>query len=657
MDFVLVCCEDVEMKDFLLRAETELFCYRFSNMNTSELTHILKSTHKFVSSCLGFQSCAKDEALCDLYMTFEMIYASVGSWKTVVKKYMKDCTRETFQIPFQLALSLIASRQILVTKGLAQVPFSKLHVILSYLFRSVLCKGLEKAGTISSTSLYNEKRTSDLLHNLRIFCQRLLGKTQTAALFTGQETAITCDEIKQEAYLFPPCMYYPYRVLLQRHRLRHHSRIQFTLFLKEVGLPMTEALTFWKHEYSLPEVDKSGKEINGEHSWQKDRKRYTYNIRHLYGLEGSKIDYKAHSCKFLQSYSPGPGEVGGCPFSQSDENHLKYLMDIEEIGPAQQNVIQDLSKSKLFTAACKEYHKLKLSNLRRAEKNDEGAKRSHREEGSRVVANITVKDAGREGAIRSRESLSEEMTSLKSEERVGEGRDSISAKAKMKKVGNNCSNENNIAVDQKHERVAHRPDNLKYVPLEVTASGKRIVSDQLQHGSVNVKRWKRHHGNKIVEERRDQFNEPESGYESEQISRTQFNSVENRSSAPIGIEPIERLDGWNEMDQTSTLPSQPATSSGVPYSQQATGQRRNGSIKGFRDDEFFQSDVKVSSPGNGYRPSQQNARSCDFLRTPIEKRKELISRDLDNLPNEDNLRKPIHYYHSYKKLVSELKLL
>lgn len=214
------------MKDFLLRAETELFCYRFSNMNTSELTHILKSTHKFVSSCLGFQSCAKDEALCDLYMTFEMIYASLGSWKTVVKKYMKDCTRETFQIPFQLALSLIASRQILVTKGLAQVPFSKLHVILSYLFRSVLCKGLEKAGTISSTSLYNEKRTSDLLHNLRIFCQRLLGKTQTAALFTGQETAITCDEIKQEAYLFPPCMYYPYRVLLQRHRLRHHSRVR-----------------------------------------------------------------------------------------------------------------------------------------------------------------------------------------------------------------------------------------------------------------------------------------------------------------------------------------------------------------------------------------------------------------------------------------------
>lgn len=77
-------------------------------------------------------------------------------------------------------------------------------------------------------------------------------------------------------------------------------QIQFTLFLKEVGLPMTEALTFWKHEYSLPEVDKSGKEINGERSWQKDRKRYTYNIRHLYGLEGSKIDYKAHSCKFLQ---------------------------------------------------------------------------------------------------------------------------------------------------------------------------------------------------------------------------------------------------------------------------------------------------------------------------------------------------------------------
>ena len=65
-------------------------------------------------------------------------------------------------------------------------------------------------------------------------------------------------------------------------------------------MPVHEAIRFWQREYSRP-ASSSHKHSSGcDHSWSKDSKRYTYNICHLYGLEGSRISYSAHSCYSMQ---------------------------------------------------------------------------------------------------------------------------------------------------------------------------------------------------------------------------------------------------------------------------------------------------------------------------------------------------------------------
>ena len=56
---------------------------------------------------------------------------------------------------------------------------------------------------------------------------------------------------------------------------------------------------FWKKEYSHSPTNNNG----CCHNWAENEKRYTYNIRHLYGLEGSRINYRGHSCKALQVYA------------------------------------------------------------------------------------------------------------------------------------------------------------------------------------------------------------------------------------------------------------------------------------------------------------------------------------------------------------------
>ena len=73
-------------------------------------------------------------------------------------------------------------------------------------------------------------------------------------------------------------------------------QIQLTLFLKDLGLPVHQAVALWQQEYSLP--SKAGSSCN--HSWQSDGRRYTYSIRHLYGLEGARRNYRSYCCDTLQ---------------------------------------------------------------------------------------------------------------------------------------------------------------------------------------------------------------------------------------------------------------------------------------------------------------------------------------------------------------------
>ena len=58
------------------------------------------------------------------------------------------------------------------------------------------------------------------------------------------------------------------------------------LFLKGIGLTMDESLRFWKSEF----IKKN--DIDSE----KFEENYSYNIRHSYGQEGKRNDYKPWNC-------------------------------------------------------------------------------------------------------------------------------------------------------------------------------------------------------------------------------------------------------------------------------------------------------------------------------------------------------------------------
>ena len=66
----------------------------------------------------------------------------------------------------------------------------------------------------------------------------------------------------------------------------------------------------------------------GDMTGDKFEKQYSYNIRHMYGLEGKKIDYAPYSCgKIIQGAPPGNQEYHGCPFKHHDKKNLTKLLE------------------------------------------------------------------------------------------------------------------------------------------------------------------------------------------------------------------------------------------------------------------------------------------------------------------------------------------
>lgn len=94
----------------------------------------------------------------------------------------------------------------------------------------------------------------------------------------GKITADMVDAlVRQHA---PMCMRNLHESLHTNGHLRHYGRLQYNLFLKDIGLPLEEALLFWRRSFRGMSDDKFNKE-------------YKYNIRYGYGLEGKRINYPA----------------------------------------------------------------------------------------------------------------------------------------------------------------------------------------------------------------------------------------------------------------------------------------------------------------------------------------------------------------------------
>ena len=138
-----------------------------------------------------------------------------------------------------------------------------------------------------------------------------------SALPGGAIAAASIDALAQQH--FPLCMRHLHTSLRANSHLRHYGRLQYTLFLKGLGLSLDEALAFWRRAFRLVTDDTFNKE-------------YRYNVRHAYGDVGGDANrrgrgYAPHSCqRILTEHPPGAGEHHGCPYRHFGVDNLVSLL-------------------------------------------------------------------------------------------------------------------------------------------------------------------------------------------------------------------------------------------------------------------------------------------------------------------------------------------
>ena len=158
----------------------------------------------------------------------------------------------------------------------------------------------------------------------------------------GSSMTITADMIAALVRKHAPmCMRQLQETLSATHHLRHYSRLQYNLFLKELGVPVEEALLFWRRSFSTMTDDKFNKE-------------HRYNIRHGYGLEGRRLNYPAKSCaRIIMQDPPGPQDTHGCPFRHfSPANLATALVTHYHVKPEEQTEIVNAAKAGHYHIAC-----------------------------------------------------------------------------------------------------------------------------------------------------------------------------------------------------------------------------------------------------------------------------------------------------------------
>ncbi|CAH0723962.1 unnamed protein product, partial [Brenthis ino] len=339
---IIVILEDnADFTQFFIKAEEILFKYRLKALLAYDLRcfakKLLRQIRKIESNFSLLDPLRK---LCQHLLLKHTVHhiSSISC--------CDNCSKHFLQVYFTHCLSFIADRQVELKQGLALIPCSKWKNYLISLFKTNL---KNRVCYTNLDTLRHDPRIIDLLHKVRK--SMILQKTYNINILMSYE-------VDNASKLFPPCMLNLHQHLRQKHRLSHDQRFCYSLFLKDVGMPVNQAISFWKAEY---EKSPNGKH-NCCHNWERDEKRFMYGIRHLYGLEGGRKHYQSQNCQFIQAADASCSE-GGCPFKSFDEKALLKVLEINETDYLFEQ-IKNLQKNRQYNSACISYMQSKfLINL------------------------------------------------------------------------------------------------------------------------------------------------------------------------------------------------------------------------------------------------------------------------------------------------------
>ncbi|EQL00939.1 hypothetical protein G6O67_005103 [Ophiocordyceps sinensis] len=305
------------------RLETMLFRLRFNSDDLSERS-------AFVSSLdLDWWEPVTDDERRELA---DELAAVAGPKKSNNNAEVDDTW---FKVDWGRVPDLVEQRRVFLRAGKAFVPGREQSSMVVAEFSSRLERQLELTAR-ALPRLDEDDRLTPILNHLskNFITPDSAYASDSSAPAGAQMTASNVDKLSQH---FPACMSHLHRTLRRDAHLKHYGRLQYTLFLKGMGLNLEECLIFWRSAFHKVTDDTFNKE-------------YRYHVRHSYGDVGGDSNrrgggYSPFSCqKILTEHPPGPGEAHGCPYRHFSLENLTALL--QQMGVADRSVLQGVKEDK-----------------------------------------------------------------------------------------------------------------------------------------------------------------------------------------------------------------------------------------------------------------------------------------------------------------------
>ncbi|KAI8626295.1 DNA primase, large subunit [Xylariaceae sp. FL1651] len=262
-----------------------------------------------------------------------------------VTGFRKGNEEETWiKVDWERVPDLVESRRVFLKAGKAYVPSKEQSSMVIAEFTKRLDRALELTARALPRLDEDDRLTPILDHLSKNFITPDASYASASSSVPGAD--ISARNIDALSVHFPLCMQNLHRSLRRDAHLKHFGRLQYTLFLKGIGLNLEECLVFWRSSFHKITDDTFNKE-------------YRYNVRHSYGDVGGDSNrrgggYSPFSCqKILTEHPPGPGEAHGCPYRHFSLENLTALL--QGVGITDRSVLQGVKQDKdnqKFHMAC-----------------------------------------------------------------------------------------------------------------------------------------------------------------------------------------------------------------------------------------------------------------------------------------------------------------
>ncbi|XP_054708639.1 uncharacterized protein LOC129218410 isoform X3 [Uloborus diversus] len=208
----LLCASDLELSNFFIQRETELFIYRLQFYDQGTIYKMLQIAYKQSIEVLEkglFLTQGYHCALKNLNTIFEEMQNA----------YKSGCHQ--INVHFTAALKFVSERSCYLHMGYVRIPLEKIRILLSSNFQEILTQGLTQMQSSVCMQELEDPRIKSMRQDvLRWFYQPM----NSSSISQSKLRPINITNLSCESMKFPLCMANLHEQLVKHHRLRHFSR-------------------------------------------------------------------------------------------------------------------------------------------------------------------------------------------------------------------------------------------------------------------------------------------------------------------------------------------------------------------------------------------------------------------------------------------------